>query len=139
MVSLAGSGKTTLLSVLTGRIQAKSGQVTLGGRPLTKNLRRMLCYVMQQDIFFPNLTVKDTLMVSLNLNFSAFFSEVKQLNSENYFHKMRLCICRIWKSAICLGIFSLDLNECTIFILNECKIDSFESMQDRLTCFLFLF
>ncbi|KAK6472207.1 ABC transporter G family member 14-like [Huso huso] len=79
----SGSGKTTLLSVLTGRIQAKSGQVTLGGRPLTKNLRRMLCYVMQQDIFFPNLTVKDTLMCQAHLRLpdSVTFAEKEKIIS----------------------------------------------------------
>ncbi|RXM28619.1 ABC transporter G family member 14 [Acipenser ruthenus] len=79
----SGSGKTTLLSVLTGRIQAKSGQVTLGGRPLTKNLRRMLCYVMQQDIFFPNLTVKDTLMCQAHLRLpdSVTFAEKDKIIS----------------------------------------------------------
>ncbi|MBN3285241.1 AB22G protein, partial [Polyodon spathula] len=79
----SGAGKTTLLSVLTGRIQAKSGQVTLDDRPLTKSLRRMLCYVMQQDIFFPYLTVKDTLMCQAHLRLpdSVTFAEKEKIIS----------------------------------------------------------
>eukprot|EP00061_Rhincodon_typus_P007322 g28910.t1 len=62
-----GSGKTTLLSVLSGRQRVQSGSIKMNGTPLSKRLRRSICYVMQQDIFFANLTLKDTLMVSKGL------------------------------------------------------------------------
>ncbi|XP_043940044.1 ABC transporter G family member 9-like [Protopterus annectens] len=63
----SGSGKTTLISVLSGRLQPKSGLLTLDGMTITKTLRRKMCYVMQQDIFFPNLTLQDTLMYQAQL------------------------------------------------------------------------
>ncbi|XP_059498708.1 uncharacterized protein LOC125449520 isoform X2 [Stegostoma tigrinum] len=63
----SGSGKTTLLSVLSGRQCVQSGSIKMNGSPLSKRLRRSMCYVMQQDIFFANLTLKDTLMYQAHL------------------------------------------------------------------------
>ncbi|XP_072356493.1 uncharacterized protein [Scyliorhinus torazame] len=63
----SGSGKTTLLSSLSGRQRVQSGTIKISGVPLNKRLRRTICYVMQQDIFFPNLTLKDTLMYQAHL------------------------------------------------------------------------
>jgi len=37
----------------------------LGGQKMDKSLRRKICYVLQQDIFFPNMTLKETLHVSV--------------------------------------------------------------------------
>lgn len=59
-----GAGKSTLLNALAGRKEVKQGVVSLSGQPISKALRRKICYVMQTDLFFPNLTLMQTLMVS---------------------------------------------------------------------------
>ena len=63
LIGANGAGKSTLLNTLTGRIPAKSGSVTLNDQPVSRQLRRKISYVMQQDVFYPSLTLKETLTV----------------------------------------------------------------------------
>ncbi|KAG1331113.1 ABC transporter G family member 25 [Cocos nucifera] len=59
----SGSGKSTLLSVIAGRLQGKhSGAVLANGRPLTKPVLRRTGYVAQDDVLYPHLTVRETLV-----------------------------------------------------------------------------
>src|SRR4051812_39527504 len=53
-----GSGKSTLLKVLAGRDEPDTG---------TRSLRRTarLCYLPQEDIFAPGLSVREVLLTSL--------------------------------------------------------------------------
>ncbi len=61
----SGSGKTTLLNTLAGQVKKSSGWMSLNGRKLTKKNRRKTSYVLQADIFFPNLTLRETITVSI--------------------------------------------------------------------------
>ncbi|KAL6624847.1 hypothetical protein ACP70R_032168 [Stipagrostis hirtigluma subsp. patula] len=61
----SGSGKSTLLDALAGRIVQGSlggGGVTLNGERLgERRLRAISAYVMQDDLLYPMLTVRETL------------------------------------------------------------------------------
>ncbi|KAK9903697.1 hypothetical protein M0R45_001057 [Rubus argutus] len=57
----SGGGKTTLLNVLSGRAKLNGGTVTYNDQPYTKSLKQRIGYVMQDDLLFPHLTVKETL------------------------------------------------------------------------------
>ncbi|XP_034196854.1 ABC transporter G family member 22-like isoform X4 [Prunus dulcis] len=57
----SGGGKTTLLNLLSGRVKLNSGTITYNDQPYAKSLKRRIGYVMQGDLLFPHLTVKETL------------------------------------------------------------------------------
>ena len=70
----AGAGKSTLLNLLVGRetkgIDMKSGTIKINGEKASKLLRRKIGYVLQEDIFFSNLTVRQSLEVSFSQSYS---------------------------------------------------------------------
>ncbi|KAI5311956.1 hypothetical protein L3X38_041129 [Prunus dulcis] len=65
----SGGGKTTLLNLLSGRVKLNSGTITYNDQPYAKSLKRRIGYVMQDDLLFPHLTVKETLTYAALLVF----------------------------------------------------------------------
>ncbi|XP_052675102.1 LOW QUALITY PROTEIN: uncharacterized protein LOC128156830 [Crassostrea angulata] len=63
----SGAGKSTLLNTLAGRTPLSSGTISVNGHNITKDLRRKICYVLQQDIFFSSLTLKETLQFTARI------------------------------------------------------------------------
>ena len=52
------------MNTLAGQKSLASGSITMNGQKLTKKVKRKVSYVLQSDIFFPNLTLRETLRVS---------------------------------------------------------------------------
>ncbi|VAH01174.1 unnamed protein product [Triticum turgidum subsp. durum] len=70
-------GKSTLVDALAGRIARDSlrGHVTLNGEPLHgSRLRAISAYVMQDDLLYPMLTVRETLLFAAELRLSRALS-----------------------------------------------------------------
>ncbi|KAK3189627.1 hypothetical protein Dsin_029188 [Dipteronia sinensis] len=69
----SGSGKTTLLNVLASQLSASptlhlSGLLEVNGKPST-NKAYKFAYVRQEDLFFSQLTVRETLSLAAELQF----------------------------------------------------------------------
>lgn len=77
----SGAGKSTLLNTLAGRTHLSSGTITVNGHNITKDLRRKICYVLQQDIFFSSLTLKETLQFTARIRLPEKMSN-EQINSK---------------------------------------------------------
>ncbi|KAF6002632.1 hypothetical protein F1559_000727 [Cyanidiococcus yangmingshanensis] len=65
----SGAGKTTLLNALAGRsaVPISEGSILFNGQPRTHATRRLIGYVMQDDVFFSNLTVGQTLQFTADI------------------------------------------------------------------------
>jgi len=64
----SGSGKTSLLNCLSQRNrEGVTGDILLNEQPLPKFFSRSMGYVSQDDLFFPSLTVHETLFYSAQL------------------------------------------------------------------------
>ncbi|KAL3845438.1 hypothetical protein ACJIZ3_002841 [Penstemon smallii] len=60
----SGGGKTTLLNLLSGRVKNNGGTITYNDQLYSKSLKRRIGFVLQDDVVFPHLTVKETLTYS---------------------------------------------------------------------------
>ncbi|KAH7332371.1 hypothetical protein KP509_20G084300 [Ceratopteris richardii] len=82
MMGPSGSGKTTLLNVLGGRRsnpQWLTGSILYNDVPYTKNLKRRIGFVTQDDVLFPHLTVRETLTFSALLRLPDRFTKDQKL------------------------------------------------------------
>ncbi|XP_058182439.1 ABC transporter G family member 7 isoform X2 [Rhododendron vialii] len=94
----SGSGKTTLLNVLAGQIVAStrlhlSGLLEVNGRPIATRSYK-LAYVRQEDLFFSQLTVRETLSLAAELQLQEISSvEERDEYVNNLLFKLGLVSC----------------------------------------------
>lgn len=75
----SGSGKTTLLNALAGQLPRSgrtrlSGEITVNGVP-RRDSRHRQAYIKQEDVFFSQLTVRETLLMAAKLQLPAKLPE----------------------------------------------------------------
>lgn len=84
----SGAGKSTLLDCIAGRNLDCTGTVLVNGKKWTTRAAKHSCYVMQDDLFYANLTVIEHLTFQAQLRMGEAFSpedrqvRVKQIISE---------------------------------------------------------
>lgn len=89
----SGSGKTTLLSLLGGRLiqSTGGGSITYNDQPYTKFLKSRIGFVTQDDVLFPHLTVKETLVYAARLRLpKAFTKEQKEKRALDVIYELGL-------------------------------------------------
>ncbi|MDX6200740.1 MAG: branched-chain amino acid transport system ATP-binding protein [Frankiales bacterium] len=74
-----GSGKTTLFNIITGYLEADSGQVSFAGKPVLgkdpgKLYRSGLSRTFQQARVFPQLSVQENLVIAAGYRWSQLFT-----------------------------------------------------------------
>ncbi|POG78571.1 P-loop containing nucleoside triphosphate hydrolase protein [Rhizophagus irregularis DAOM 181602=DAOM 197198] len=92
----SGCGKTTLLNLLGDRVGKKGvqGTITLNGHKITKKSKRFVAYCTQDDIFYPHLTVKETLGYTARLRLPRELSRHDKLKQvENTMALLNLTKC----------------------------------------------
>ncbi|CAN1241549.1 ABC transporter G family member 7 [Linum perenne] len=94
----SGSGKTTLLNVLAGQLMESprlnlSGLLEVNGKPFS-NRAYKLAYVRQEDLFFSQLTVRETLSLATELQLPHISSvEERDEYVDNLLFKLGLVNC----------------------------------------------
>ncbi|ETM00529.1 hypothetical protein L917_02754 [Phytophthora nicotianae] len=78
----SGAGKSSLLDCISGRKSGVEGDILLNGQPWTKATKRMASYVMQDDLFYETLTVKEHLAFQAKLRMGRTHSK------EQYMHRV---------------------------------------------------
>ena len=92
----SGSGKTTLINALGGRLKGITrGSITYNGKPLSKLVKQNLGFVAQQDLFYPHLTVSETLVFSALLRLPNGLSKQEKIShAEAVMNELDLTHCK---------------------------------------------
>lgn len=67
-----GSGKTTLIKILAGILNKNDGEVTISGKSIGIETKKIVSYLPERTYFSPNMRVKDT------INFLRIFMKISE-------------------------------------------------------------
>lgn len=94
----SGSGKTTLLNILAGQVMASprlhlSGLLEVNGQKISKKAYKF-AYIRQEDLFFSQLTVRETLSLAAEMQLEEISSaEERDAYVNNLLFKLGLVSC----------------------------------------------
>ncbi|KAH9307047.1 hypothetical protein KI387_011451 [Taxus chinensis] len=93
----SGSGKTTLLNVLAGQLAASprlrlTGRLYVNGNAFSSAFHK-IAYVRQEDLFFSQLTVRETLSVAAELQLSKLTCEDREKYVNDLLNRLGLVSC----------------------------------------------
>ncbi|KAH8948150.1 hypothetical protein BDL97_11G081100 [Sphagnum fallax] len=94
----SGSGKTTFLNVLAGQLPASgrlriNGSIMINGHPFS-SMKHRLAYVRQEDLFFSQLTVRETLSLAAELQLPRTWkSKAKDRYVDELLYRLGLVTC----------------------------------------------
>ncbi|KAG2898481.1 hypothetical protein PC129_g20283 [Phytophthora cactorum] len=71
----SGAGKSSLLDCISGRNKAVEGEIVLNGQPWSDATKRLASYVMQDDLFYQTITVKEHLVFQAKLRMGKTYTE----------------------------------------------------------------
>ncbi|KAG1687842.1 hypothetical protein DVH05_004573 [Phytophthora capsici] len=91
----SGAGKSSLLDCISGRNKAVEGEVVINGQPWNDSIKRLTSYVMQDDLFYQTITVKEHLVFQAKLRMGKTFTEKQYLKRvDEVMEELGLMKCR---------------------------------------------
>ena len=91
----SGAGKSCLLDCLANRNTNYTGNVTINGQPWTEETSKLSAYVLQDDLFYATLTVKEHLQFQAELRMGkGCTSEERESRVANVIENLGLVKCQ---------------------------------------------
>ncbi|EEY67301.1 ATP-binding Cassette (ABC) Superfamily [Phytophthora infestans T30-4] len=91
----SGAGKSSLLDCISGRNKAVEGEIMLNGQPWSDDTKRLASYVMQDDLFYQTITVKEHLVFQARLRMGKTYTEQQYMKRvDEVMEQLGLMKCR---------------------------------------------
>lgn len=91
----SGAGKSTLLDCISGRNKSVEGSVIVNGMPWSQKMKRLTSYVVQDDLFYQTITVREHLVFQARLRMGKTFTEERYLRRvDTVIEELGLAKCR---------------------------------------------